>query len=304
MTLRIDAQSQGLPRGWLARHRWLLLRRVAQFGFLALFLAGPLAGVWIVKGTLASSVTLGVLPLSDPHIVLQSLAAGHAIGVTALTGAAIVLGIYALIGGRIYCSFVCPINIVTDLSHWLRERLRIPKGWQPTRNTRFWILVATLVVSAVTGTIAWEFVNPITLLHRGLLFGIGFGWAVVLAVFLFDLLVSRRGWCGHLCPVGAFYGLLGSASLLRISAKRRAACDDCMDCFAVCPEPHVITPALRGAARGDGPVILSRDCTNCGRCIDVCDRRVFAFDLRFNNTAPAALELSVPGSERNRHVAR
>jgi hypothetical protein len=34
-------------------------------------------------------------------------------------------------------------------------------------------------------------------------------WAVLLAVFLFDLFVMRHGWCGHLCPVGAFYSLIG-----------------------------------------------------------------------------------------------
>ena len=288
------ARHGSKPRSWLARNRWLLLRRAAQIGFLAVFLVGPRAGVWIVKGTLASSLTLGILPLSDPHIVLQSLAAGHAVGVTALTGAAIVFAVYALIGGRMYCSFVCPINIVTDVAHWLHGRLGLPKGWQPQRSTRKWILAATFVVAAATGTIAWELVNPITLLHRGVLFGIGLGWTVVLAVFLFDLLVSRRGWCGRLCPVGAFYGLLGSFSLLRISAKRRAACDDCLDCYAVCPEPHVITPALRGAERGDGPVILSRDCTNCARCIDVCDRDVFAFDLRFNNRAPVGPHRTKP----------
>jgi len=55
-----------------------------------------------------------------------------------------------------------------------------------------------------------------------------------------------------------------------------------MDCFAVCPEHHVIKPALKGAAQGFGPVILSPNCTNCGRCIDVCSEDVFEFGSRFN----------------------
>jgi len=86
--------------------------------------------------------------------------------------------------------------------------------------------------------------------------------------------------------MGAFYGLIGSVSLTRVSAQNRTACNDCMDCFAVCPEPHVITPALRGVGTAVGPVILSGDCTNCGRCIDVCAKDVFRFDLRFHNDAP------------------
>lgn len=268
-------------KGWLRAHKWLLLRRLSQVAFMGLFLLGPIAGVWIVEGNLTSSLTLGLLPLTDPYVLLQSLAAGHWPATTALIGGLIVLLAYAVIGGRVYCSWVCPVNIVTDGAHWLRERLGVRKGWQPKRQTRLWVLGMTLAVSAVSGTIAWEAVNPVSMLHRGLIFGFGLAWTIVAAVFLFDLFVSRRGWCSHLCPVGAFYGLVGSASLLRVSAYDRAACDDCMDCFAVCPEPHVITPALKGADQGRGPVILSPDCTNCGRCIDVCSLDVYRFTGRF-----------------------
>jgi ferredoxin-type protein NapH len=268
-------------KGWWRAQRWLLARRAVQLFFLALFLAGPWFGIWIVKGTLISSLTLDVLPLSDPFALSQSLAAGHLPAFTALLGGLILAVAYALIGGRVYCAWVCPINIVTDAAHWLRERLGLPKGWQPRRSLRLWLMAACLVASAASGVIVWELVNPITLLHRGLLFGLGFAWSVVLAVFLFDLFVSRRGWCGHLCPVGAFYGLLGSFSLLRVGAVNRAACNDCMDCYAVCPEPQVISPALKGVEQGHGPIILAPDCSNCGRCIDVCSKDVFTFTTRF-----------------------
>ncbi len=282
---------------WRAQ-RWLLLRRLSQTAIFGLFLLGPLAGIWIVKGNLASSLTLDTLPLSDPYVLLQSLFAGHLPEATALLGALIVLAVYAAIGGRVYCAWVCPVNPVTDFAHWLRTRLGLQKGWQPRRNTRLWLLAATLAVSLATGTIAWEFVNPVSMVFRGLVFGMGFAWAVVAAVFLFDLFVSRRGWCGHLCPVGAFYGLVGSAALLRVRADKRAACDDCMDCFAVCPEPQVITPALKGAAQGRGPAILSADCSNCGRCIDVCSKEVFGFGSRFDRGAWSDLP-KAGGAEAN-----
>ncbi len=275
-------------RSWLAANKWLLLRRFSQFGILALFLVGPMGGPWIIKGTLASSLVLGTVPLTDPLLLLQSLAARHWPETTALLGAFIVVATYAVVGGRTYCSWVCPINPLTDAAHWLHVRLGLPKGWQPGRHLRLALLAMALAVSALTGTVAWEFVNPVTLLYRGLLFGMGLAWAAVLAVFLFDLAISRRGWCSQLCPVGAFYGLVGAASLVRVSARHRERCDDCMDCFAVCPEAHVITPALRGAAQGIGPVIVSGDCTNCGRCIDVCDMHVFTFASRFGNAASRA----------------
>jgi len=216
-----------------------------------------------------------------------------------LLGALIVLAVYGLIGGRVYCGWVCPVNVVTDGAHWLRSKLDLHKGWQPGRSTRLWLLAATLAVSFATGTIVWEFVNPVSMVFRGLVFGMGLAWAVVAAVFLFDLVVSRRGWCGHVCPVGAFYGLVGSAALLRVRADKRAACDDCMDCFAVCPEPQVLTPALKGARRGLGPVVLSSDCSNCGRCIDVCSQEVFRFGARFNNRISSDLPRAEQREGRN-----
>jgi len=293
-TKRPVGQEAVDEKGWWLAHKFLVLRRVLQAFFLGLFLLGPWFGIWWVKGNLSGSLTFDVLPLTDPFIFVQTLFALHWPETTAIIGALIVGVTYALIGGRVYCSWVCPINPVTDGAHWLHDKLGLQKGWQPKRSTRFWVMGMVLVVSAVTGTIAWEVVNPISMLHRGLIFGMGFAWTFVLAVFLFDLFVSRRGWCGHLCPVGAFYGLLGTRSVVRVSAVKRSECDDCMDCFAVCPEMHVITPALRGTD-ADTPIILSADCTNCGRCVDVCAPDVFKFTTRFDDTpAPARTERKKP----------
>ncbi len=277
------AKSVVDERSWWLQNRWLLLRRLSQLGILALFMLGPLAGVWIIKGNLNASMTLGVLPLTDPLVLLQSWLADHHLGVQAAQGVLIVTVFYVLVGGRVYCAWVCPVNIVTDTAHWLRTRLRLGGNTRIHRDTRYWLLAVCLLLSALAGHVAWELVNPVSVLQRGLVFGMGAGWFIVLAVFLFDLAVSRRGWCGHLCPVGAFYSLLASRSPLRIRADDRDACNKCMDCFEVCPEPLVIRPALFGQKDGVGPVIDEANCTNCGRCIDVCSRRVFAFGTRFNN---------------------
>jgi ferredoxin-type protein NapH len=258
-----------------------LLRRLSQLGILGLFLLGPWIGVWVIKGSLSSSLTLGVLPLTDPFLLAQTLAAGHVPYQDALIGGGIVIAAYLVFGGRSYCSWVCPINLVTDCAAWLRRRLGIKGGKAASPQTRKWLLLFVMLAAAATGTIAWEWVNPVSMLHRGLLFGMGLGWGVVVAVFLFDLLITSRGWCGHLCPMGAFYGFLGKTALLRVAANRRSACNDCMDCFAVCPEPQVIRPALKGVGQPH-PVILDEDCTNCGRCVDVCSKDVFRLTNRFD----------------------
>ena len=271
-----------IVKGWWPAHRWLVLRRVAQLGILALFLIGPMAGIWIVQGNISASLVLDVVPLNDPFVFLQSFLAGHLPEVTAISGALIVVAFYVLVGGRAYCAWVCPLNIVTDAAHWLRRRLHLKGGAKLSAATRYWLLGTALVVSAITGMIAWEPVNPVTMTYRGLVFGMGVAWVIVLAVFLFDLLISERGWCGHLCPVGAFYSMLGTFSIARVSAVNREQCNDCTDCFKVCPEPQVLKLPVYGADRGASPVVLSPNCTNCGRCIDVCTEDVFRFTTRFN----------------------
>lgn len=285
-------------KGWLVANKWLIARRLSQLSILFLFLLGPWFGIWFITGNLSSSVILDTIPLTDPYLFLQSLFAGHLPENPAIIGAAIVLVFYALLGGRVFCSWVCPVNIVTDTAQWLRIQFKITGASSLSLKTRYWVLAATLLLAFTTGNITWELVNPVSILHRGLIFGMGLAWFIVLAVLLLDLFVSRRGWCSHLCPVGAFYSLLGTHSLIRVRADAREKCDDCMDCYKVCPEQQVIRPALKGHINKKnnkqvGPVITSANCTNCGRCIDVCAKEVFHFGLRTNNKLQPDISLTL-----------
>ncbi len=270
-------------KGWFKSHQWLLLRRTSQASILGLFLLGPLADLWVVKGSLASSLTLDTLPLTDPYLLLQVLLTGHFPETTALIGAAIVLVFYLLVGGRVYCSWVCPTNLITDAAAFVQKKLGIKPRARFPRNSRYWVLALTFLLALTSGTLMWEMVNPVSLVFRGLVFGLGLGWAVIAVIFLFDLFISHRAWCGRLCPMGGFYSLVGHFSLVRVSAAKREQCNDCMDCFDVCPEPQVISPALKGAGKNLGPVIKDGACTNCGRCIDICAQDVFQFGLRFTD---------------------
>lgn len=270
-------------KGWLAAHKWLLLRRLSQVAVILLFLVGPWFGWWIAKGNLASSKLFGFIPLTDPFVLAQSLAARQWPVAEAFIGVGLVLAFYLLVGGRVFCSWVCPVNVVTDAAAWLRRRLGLKGGRAPHEATRRWLLVGVLLAAVLTGSLVWEWINPVSLLQRGLIFGLGAGWVVIAAIFVYDLLVAQRGWCGHLCPMGAFYAQLGRVGLMRVAAPKRAACNDCMDCFAVCPEPQVIRPALKGVGQSHA-VILDGACTNCGRCIDVCSKHVFEAGTRFDRS--------------------
>ena len=101
-------------------------------------------------------------------------------------------------------------------------------------------------------------------------------------IFLFDLLAVENGWCGHLCPVGAFYSLLNRFSLIKVDAINREKCTDCLDCFDVCPEPEILKGPVYGKNKNLTTLVKDISCTNCGRCIDVCAEDVFVISTVLN----------------------
>ena len=60
----------------------------------------------------------------------------------------IVLLFYLVIGGRVYCSWVCPVNPIIDLAEWLRQRLHITGGAHFSPNARYWLLGAIMLFAA------------------------------------------------------------------------------------------------------------------------------------------------------------
>lgn len=262
-------------KGLLLANRFLLLRRLSQSLILIFFLLGPLAGIWVLKGNLSSSLLFDVIPFTDPFALVQSMMAGHLPLFQSVLGAGIVLLFYIVVGGRVFCSWVCPVNLITDAAAWCRRKLKMRKEKVISPDWRYWILAMVLILPLFTGVMTWELINPVSALHRGLFFGMGAGWILFLMIFIFDLLAVENGWCGHLCPVGAFYGLINKAGLIKVDAKNREDCSDCLDCFEVCPEPEILKGPVHGQKNNIDTLVQSINCTNCGRCIDVCAENVF-----------------------------
>ncbi|EPD5572549.1 quinol dehydrogenase ferredoxin subunit NapH [Vibrio parahaemolyticus] len=262
--------------GWWHAHRFLILRRLCQLAIIALFMAGPTLGV--LTGNLSSSMLLDTVPLSDPLIVLQALATGHIPEFNTLLGVVIVVVFYAILAPRAFCAWVCPLNIVTDLAAWLRRKFNIKASYRWSPAIRYWLIPVLMLGSALSGAILWTWLDPVAALHRGLVFGMGAGWVLIALVFVLDLLLVEHGWCGHLCPLGAAYGVIGRKSLLRVTAVRREDCTKCMDCFYVCPEPEVLRQPLKEGDRR----VMDQNCISCGRCLDVCPEHVFEFKNRLN----------------------
>ncbi|WGE75265.1 quinol dehydrogenase ferredoxin subunit NapH [Actinobacillus equuli] len=269
--------------GWWRAYRFLILRRLSQLSIILMFLSGPFWNVWILKGNYSGSMLFDSVPMSDPLMTAESLATGYLPEWTTILGALIIVAFYAIVASKAFCSWVCPMNMVTDAAAWLRRKLGIRQSAKISRHLRYVILAMILVGSAISGTLLWEWINPVAALGRAFVFGLGTTVWLVAVIFLFDLLVVEHGRCGHLCPIGATYALIGAKSVVKVNVVDRNRCDRCMDCYNVCPEPQVLRLPLHGKPE-DSQIVLSKDCITCGRCIDVCAEKVFAFGTRFQGS--------------------
>jgi ferredoxin-type protein NapH len=83
----------------------------------------------------------------------------------------------------------------------------------------------------------------------------------------------KNGFCGHICPVGGFYAIIGKYRLLKVKHDSEK-CSKCMNCVAVCPEKQVLYMVGK-----ESRVVDNSECTNCGRCIEVCNDDALNFSL-------------------------
>ncbi len=261
----------------IIKNKYLLLRRLTQTSLMVLYFGANAWGWDFLVGNLSSSLVFGIIPMSDPYAVMQMFAAGAIITTDIFVGALVVFFFYGIVGGRAFCSWVCPVNVITDGASYIRNKFgfnQIQKKQPASRNMRYWVIAMSLVISFAIGVTAFEFISPVSMVHRGIIFGLGFGLSAMIIIFLFDLFVLKNGWCGHICPLGGFYSLVGKYSLVRVRHEEEK-CTLCMKCKEVCPENQVLFMVGKSTEQ-----VLNGECTNCARCIEVCDDDALNFSLR------------------------
>lgn len=261
---------------FIYKHRFLISRRVTQILILILYFGANAYGWGIVSGNLSSSFILGFIPFSDPFAALQIFFTGAVVATDIIIGSIIIVFLYGVIAGRFFCAWICPVNMITDTAAWLRKKLNLKDKEDSqtlSRNIRYWIILLTFILSYVFSLAAFEMISPIGIAHRGIIFGFGFGWLFLVAIFIFDLLSENYGWCGHICPLGGFNAIIGKYSVVKVIHDKNK-CSESMECFKVCPEKQILYMVNKISMP-----ILDGTCIKCGRCIEVCDNNAFEFSL-------------------------
>lgn len=223
--------------------------------------------------------------LSCPAGSLQALLASPAVLGALATGRADALAVLAPLGficavglaaGRFPCGWICPFGLVQELLHSVPSpRLSLPSGLRPLKYGMLALFIVLLpilmrpspgapgdpwfckaVCPAGTSLAGWPLVSlaPEGTYATGFLFS----WKTAIAVAVILLAVtSERPFCRFLCPLGAAWGLLGKAAVVRMRVSNR--CVKCGRCRQVCPMDIGIW---------EDP--SSAECVRCMKCVGVC----------------------------------
>ncbi|MEV3821993.1 4Fe-4S binding protein [Aeromonas dhakensis] len=205
----------------------------------------------------------------------------------AATVTVLVLSLSALLLGRAFCAWFCPLGLVGEWLHGLRSRL-LPGEWTPPRwldvvlrGQKFLVLAFLLfiVLIAVPGAaLPGYFTSPYHqaadmkmgafFFNLTLISGLCLGWVLLLTA------TFRQGFCRYFCPYGAWLALLGLLTPLRIRRDParclRSAGHDCDKCSRACPSRIQVHQLI---------AVRSLECTSCLSCVAACPKRADALHL-------------------------
>ena len=287
----------------------MIVRRISQIGIGTLLLnsyfavfntkiiyAGPLRNV-CVPGLNCHSCPTALM--GCPIGMMQHFSATHRfpwflIGFLAIIG---------LLSGRFTCGWLCPFGLVQDAMHWFKKiNIRIPRF---LNYFKYAVLVGVVLIipyftyehwfsklcpcGALIAAIPWAIWNPVNP---------DFGVASIppdaigamfwikmwiLGFFLLLFLFIRRPFCRTVCPLGATYALFNRISL--VSLKVTDDCTNCGRCREVCPM--------------DLEVQREVNSENCIKCLDCtqCEHVKFTWNLPWRKSEVASQKSKVASWE-------
>ena len=154
----------------------------------------------------------------------------------------------ALFWGRIFCSSVCPLGAVQELTAIKNLPISDQSEHILGLFRYFWLGIGVFCVVAGLGFIICRFDPFVGFFRHGGLYPVLIFSGLVLMTGFF----IGRPFCRFLCPYGALLGVCGSLAARKVTITP-GKCDQCKLCERVCPYNAILLPTTE-------PTPLERRC--------------------------------------------
>lgn len=261
--------------------RYTTIRLIVLLGAFLIVLVNPFINYFLHNNFLQGwyqSIGIGALWFVSPLEGLESLLITKAVYMPSLIGMIIPLTL-ALLMGRVFCSWICPVTFILELFDRIRKFISKKKylqnGLVVAKRVLWFTLIAELVLSMIIGAPLFVFLSPPGLVGREIMMLVFFRTlaleGVLLLLIIILELVTRRFFCRSFCPLGSLLAFVGQKRKLRV----RVIPDNCIHCD-ICTRtcPMGLRPE-----HGEGN---SAYCWNCGACVDNCPTQALVFRYHSN----------------------
>lgn len=220
--------------------------------------------VLLIFAVTAHDLPIHVLWRVDPLLGISAALAGKVVAVRFIFLGIVMLAA-ALLLGRAFCGWICPLGFVQDLTsfggkkRWMSEKLRYLK---------YAILLGGLIMAVALGWTFLEWLTPMSILPRALgpiwgpREGILIGIPILLIAVVFAALTEKRAWCRYICPLGAVLGVPSAKKVVGITLDEEK-CIRCMKCQRSCTMGII-------DVKGQYGLRWDSECIACLTCRDAC----------------------------------
>lgn len=184
--------------------------------------------------------------------------------------------ILAILFRRSFCGLLCPFGTLQELfaiigRKLFKKRFAVPRQIdRPLRYLKYVLLLLTVIMAWFYGTLWMAPYDPYSAyshlydisgsIEEDPLAVVGF---ILLLITILGSFLYDRFFCKYLCPVGAFYGIIGKISPTRVE-RNDSLCTHCNLCNKACPVNIDVQKAVK---------IKDAECINCNECVLACPKK-------------------------------
>lgn len=191
------------------------------------------------------------------------------------------LFLISLIGGRLFCGWICPSGGLQEFSSYINDK--------PVNNRWNWIKMAIFIpwfgcfLFLAIGAGGFKqldffynraFDTPVVGIVEWIMY-----LMTVAFILILTLATGKRGFCHYLCWISPFM-IIGGAIRARLKLPALhlrtspESCNSCGQCARKCPMSLPVDTLVKTG------VINHSECILCGSCVDTCPKGTIRFALQ------------------------